>query len=133
MNTEAQQDRRESDDRRAKPPAIDRRQPSEDKALLVLVQQVHEDVRGINKRLSEHMHDETLALAEAVVALTLKAFPEGDPDGHKAYHEAQMKASEDKAAFWAKMRFELSRAGLLGFLAWAGIQLWNGVLAGTNK
>jgi len=128
-------DRRDSDgsDRRANPPAQDRRQSSDDKALLVLVQLVHDDVQKLKTKIDDVRTDESLALAEAVSDLMLKAFPEGDATGHKAAHEAEMAAILDRAEFWKKMRFELSRAGLLGFLAWAGVQLWHGVLAGPKS
>ena len=109
-------------------------------ALLVLVQQVHDnieqvrkDVKGFDKRLDEARITEARALAEAVSDLMTNAFPEGDPSGHKRAHEEQMQAISDKAEFWRKMRFELSRAGLVGFLVWATVQLWHGVLQGPSK
>ena len=139
--SEVQIERRElGEDRRARPPEHDRRQAQYDHPLNLLLTKVHEDVktlssdvRDLNGRLANHMKDETLELAEAVAALMVKSFPEGDPDGHRAYHEAQMDAAKDRAEFWKKMRFELSRAGLAGFLLWVGVQLWHGVLAGPSK
>jgi len=118
-------------DRRAIPPDVDRRK--DDKSLLVLVQLVHDEVKGLQKKVGEIRDDESLALAEAVNKLMIASFPGGDPIGHKAIHEADIQAAKDKAEFWHKMRFELSRAGLLGFLAWAGVQLWHGALAGPSK
>lgn len=106
---------------------------NDDAALLMLVEKIHHDVNALSTRLDMHMHDETLALAEAVSTLMLKSFPQGDPDGHKALHEADIQAAKDKAEFWKKMRFELSRAGILAFLIWAGIQLWKGALAGPSS
>lgn len=103
-----------------------------DVALLMLVEKIHHDVNILSTRLDVHMHDETLALAEAVTSLMIKSFPQGDPDGHKALHEADIQAAKDKAEFWRKMRFELSRAGILAFLVWAGVQLWKGALAGPS-
>ena len=132
MTDEPHHDRRESEsDRRATPPAVDRRKS--DDAVLVLVQMVHADVQTLKVKIDDVRTDESLALAEAVATLMLKAFPEGDPDGHKAAHEADIQAAKDKAEFWKKMRFELSRAGLLGFLAWAVIQIWKGALAGPQS
>jgi len=119
-------------------PEFDRR--NGDTALLLLVQKVHEDVKGmkvdvvgLTSRLDVHMRDETLALAMAVSELMIKSFPQGDPDGHKALHEADIQAAKDKAEFWKKMRFELSRAGILAFLVWAGVQVWKGALAGPSS
>ena len=134
MNDLSIPDRRESDDdRRAKPPAVDRRQPSEDKALLILVQQVHADVVTFGKQLDKQRKDEALALAEAVVALTLKAFPEGDADGHRKAHEAQMIAIEARAEFWKKMLFEVGKYGIVGVIGWLVVKVWVAFLAGPNK
>jgi hypothetical protein len=119
------------EDRRAIPPQVDRRKA--DDAVLVLVQLVHADVQKLKVKIDEVRLDESLALAEAVATLMVKAFPEGDPDGHKAAHEADIQAAKDRAEFWKKMRFELSRAGLLGFLVWAGVQIWKGALAGPQS
>lgn len=104
---------------------------------MALVQMIHEDVKGVrtsvtslDNKLEGHMKDETLELAEAIASIMRKAFPEGDPAGHRATHEADIQAAKDKAEFWKKMRFELSRAGLLAFLLWAAVQLWKGALSG---
>lgn len=119
-------------DRRAQPPEHDRRQPTDDKSLIALVQLVHDDVRNFSKELSDQKRDEALLLAEAVAALMIKSFPQGDADGHKKAHEEQMKAIEDRAKFWRSMLFEVTKYGLLGVVGWLALKLWVAFLAGPK-
>lgn len=112
---------------------VEQRRSSDNPALLLLVQTVHEDVKLFKKQLDEQRHDDALALAEAVVALTLKAFPEGDADGHRMMHEKQMQALENRNEFWKKMLFEVSKYGLIGVIGWGVLKLWTAFLAGPGK
>lgn len=114
-------------------PVIDQRRSSDNPALLLLIQTVHTDVKAFKKQLDEQRHDDALSLASAVVALTLKAFPEGDADGHRKAHEAQMAAISARAEFWQKMVFEISKWGLIGFCGWVALKLWTGFIAGPGK
>ena len=102
-------------------------------ALLILVQQVHADVQVFSKRLDEQRRDEALQLAEAVATLMIKSFPEGDADGHRKAHEAQMKAIEARAEFWKKMLFEVTKYGVIGVLGWLALKIWVAFLAGPSK
>jgi hypothetical protein len=131
--TDTPQERRLAgfDDRRAE--STNDRRNGDGQALLELVKRVHADVSLLNTNLNDQKRDEALALAEAVSKLMITAFPDGDPSGHKAIHEADIQAAKDRAEFWKKMRFELSRAGLLAFLGWACVQLWHGVLVGPKS
>jgi hypothetical protein len=65
-----------------------------------------------------------LELAEAIANIMNKAFPEGDSSGHRIHHEMAIKAAEAKAEFWEKMRFEIFRWGLIGFIGWVVVSLW---------
>ena len=100
-------------------PFMERRNPPDNGAVFFLMQQVHDRIEAMDKRLSEHMRDETLELAEEIAKLMNKAFPMADPEGHRAFHEAQIQAAVDNAEFWKKMRFELAKWGLVGFIGWA--------------
>ncbi len=110
---------------------IDRRAPSEE--LLVLVQQIHDNQMSMDAKLTTHMRDETHEIAEAIAKMMADSFPQGDPAGHRRYHEASIKAAEDKALFWGKMRFEITRWGLIGFLGWVVYALWQSFLQGPHK
>lgn len=111
--------------------AVDRRQTSQE--MLILIQQIHENQMAFDQKLTQIRHDDTLLLGEELSKLLIRAFPEGDPDGHRAHHESVIKAAEAKAAFWQKMVFEISRWGLIGFIAWAGLALWNAAISGPHK
>lgn len=69
----------------------------------------------------------------AVKEAMASAFPDGDPDGHRRHHELVIKRAEAQAAFWDKMKVELGKYGLLGFLGWAAYSLWNSFLQGPHK
>lgn len=92
-----------------------------DSAMLTLMQQMRDDLRT-------HTEGEEGRLA----TIMDRAFPGGDPVGHRAAHEAQMKAVLDRAAFWSKMRFEITKYGLLGFLGWGVFALWLAFLKGPK-
>lgn len=53
-----------------------------------------------------------------------KAFPDGDPDGHRRYHEAIIKSIEDKGAFYRTLRDELAKKGLWALVIVMGLALW---------
>lgn len=108
-------------------PPIDRRTPSSE--LLILVQEVRANQVEISAKLESVPSD----IAKALAILMKDAFPEGDPDGHRKHHEAVIKAAEEKAEFWTKMRYEITKYGLIGFIAWAGGYLWLGFLQGPHK
>ncbi len=59
-------------------------------------------------------------------------FPDGDPAGHRRYHEAEIKRIEARAEFWSKLRLSVTQWGLLGFLGWALVSLWHEFLKGPK-
>ncbi len=101
-------------------------------AVIVLVTEIHKDVKALDAKLETHMVNETHELAAEISKLMSAAFPNGDPTGHRAAHEAWLHKTQASAQFWEKMRFELSRAGLIGFLIWAFVELWKSFLAGPK-
>jgi len=111
-------------------PSIERR--ANDVILLLLMQQVHDKIEAMDARLTQHMTDETLTLAEEIAALMSKAFPQGDPDGHRLEHELRMQAAKDRADFWKKLRDEIMTKGILGLLALAAVWIWAGFLRGPK-
>lgn len=101
--------------------------------MMTMVKQIHDRLIALDGKLSAHMTDETKELAEAMSQMMASAFPGGDPDGHRRHHELVIKQAEAKTAFWEKMRFELVRWGLIGFLGWAAYALWQSFLQGPPK
>ncbi len=88
---------------------------------------LNEAVRDTANELRAHADGETARIA-AIAA----GFPDGDPDGHRRYHEAEIKRIERRADFWQKMRLELAKWGLIGFLGWAAVALWQQALKGPQ-
>lgn len=111
--------------------ATERRTNSE--LLLTFVKEILDNQHKLDAKLTDHMTNETQELAEAMAQMMASAFPEGDPDGHRKHHELVIRQAEAKAVFWEKMRFELVRWGLIGFLGWAVYALWHAFLAGPPK
>lgn len=111
-------------------PIIERRRSSPE--LIELIRTVHDNQLALSAKLDKHMKEETSELADAIARLMKEAFPEGDPDGHRRHHELVIKQAEEKAEFWQKMRLELAKWGLLGFLGWALLQLWQSFLQGPR-
>ena len=95
-----------------------------DSLVVILMQEVHHKIDAMDAKLTQHITDETLILAEEISALMIKAFPQGDPDGHRVYHEASIKAAGDRAEFWKQMRMEISKWGLIGMLGWGITLIW---------
>lgn len=102
-------------------------------ALLMMLQRVHEDVQVLDRKLTEHTATELTNITEMVRDLMADAFPGGDANGHRKAHEADMKAITDRADFWKKMLFEVSRYGLFGVLGWLVYAAWVALLAGPPK
>ena len=101
-------------------------------ALVHLITDLHADVKELDKKLIQHMNDETSVLAAEVASLMAKAFPEGDPDGHRRHHELVIEQAENRAKFWSKMTFELAKWGLVGFLGWLVLLVWQALVKGPR-
>ena len=87
-------------------------------AIILLLRVVHDKIEAMDSKLTIHITDESLALATEIATLMNKSFPQGDPEGHRATHEAAIKRAKASAEFWEKMRFEISKWGLIGFTGW---------------
>ena len=111
-------------------PQAERR--ANDSLMVLLMQQIHQKVEDMDKKLSQHMSEETLLLAEEIAKLINKAFPGEDPLGHRTYHETQMQAAADRAAFWKAMRIEISKWGIIGLLGWLVYAAWISFLKGPR-
>jgi len=106
--------------------------------LAELLQMVSE-TNGI---LKSHMHDHDLnhqALGGKLTAIhedithLYGGFPTDDPEGHRVWHESEIQRVKDRAEFWKKMTYELSKYGLIGFLGWTAYALWQAFLHGPGK
>ncbi len=93
--------------------------PTQESAVLLLVQTIQTDVHEMKDTLKKHIETEPAEWAAQLRDLMNDAFPAGDPSGHRRFHEAQIKSAEDKAAFWAEMRKSITKWGIFGFTLWA--------------
>lgn len=82
-------------------------------------------------KLTEFVRTSTPAQAQHLESLA-SGFPDGDPAGHRRYHEAEIKRIEARAEFWSKLRLSVTQWGLLGFLGWALVSLWHEFLKGPK-
>lgn len=104
----------------------------ENVSMMNMVMRVHDMVSTIDTKLSQHITTEAESLASNLKTLMDSAFPEGDAAGHRRVHEADILRVEASAQFWQKMKFEITRYGLLGFLAWSMYYLWKAFLKGPQ-
>lgn len=111
------------------PNALSERREDELNAVLELMASLAAQIGQLNASIAQHRKDQQADLETVMI----RAFPDGDPEGHRRHHEAVVRAAEARAEFWAKMRFALSQWGLLGFLGWAAYQLWLAFLQGPPK
>ena len=101
-------------------------------ALMLLVQTIHTDVRSMRTDLATHIANEPEDWARVVRKISEDAFPDGDAEGHKKAHEAEMAAIMNRAEFWKKMAFEITKYGLLGLLGWLVVHTWLAFLQGPK-
>jgi prefoldin subunit 5 len=104
-------------------------------AILLSINTLHEklvDVKptisSIQLELREHIKDETLVF--------LSAFPDGNAEGHRRAHEAQIlkaeadaKIAQDKAEIWFAIKKKAAEMTVYGFiiaLSLMVVYFWNG-------
>lgn len=112
--------------------ATPERRLSDITAVLGIVTQINSRLSQLDDKLSTHITTETAILANEIARVMIKAFPEGDADGHRRFHEASVTKSEESAKFWRTLSVEISKFGLLGFLGWASYALWKAFLMGPK-
>ena len=102
-------------------------------AIIHLIEALTQQVHAMSEKLDKHDSNMETTRAEIISKLLAECFPDGDHEGHRRYHESVIAAAKERAAFWKKMREELQRWGLFGFLGWALYALWTAFLQGPTK
>ena len=125
-------------DELATPEIIERRKNHHGSSeVLELVRMIHDSQIALDKKLTDHMHDEPIQLGEEIGRLLNMCFPNGDPSGHKLAHEVWIQKAEESRDFWRTMRKELAKWGLIIFIGWflgfIGLSLWQMLLHGPQK
>lgn len=85
------------------------------------MQDVRDDLRDIKRTLTDHIEEESL--------ICKAAFPGGDPDDHRKFHESLIKKAEDERALILDAKKKLIGWGLTGLLTALMVVLvyyWNG-------
>lgn len=85
------------------------------------------------QRAAEAAESAKISVKDTISEVMEAAYPDGDADGHRHAHEAWIKKTEENAAFWKKMREELTKYGLVAFLGFAAVALWQSFLQGPHK
>ena len=115
------------------PPHLEQRKAQHHEATTIeLLTFINQQVGALRTELSDHMRDETTELARSISVMMKEAFPDGDPVGHRKFHEAAIKAAEAKAAFWQDMSRSLARWGLIGFAGWLVYAAWAAAVKGPQ-
>lgn len=105
---------------------------SGEKAILTAVKTWQEEANEKQEAHHQENRDRLAAMDREVksVAATQKlAYPEGDADGHRRYHEALIREAEKRARFWEKLFTSLAEKGLWALLILLGIALWQFIKA----
>ena len=96
---------------------------------------------ALQNTVSNHLVGEertTVEMRESIAVLTSKvdqfmlAFPGKDFRSHCEYHQLLIDAARAKRDSWQKVRYDLMRYSVIGFLIWAGYALWKAFLLGPK-
>jgi len=98
-----------------------------EKATLTALKAWQEEAREV----ADAKHAENVARWEtldreikSVTASMKAAYPDGDADGHRRFHEAMIKKAEERAALFADLRRELAKKGLWAVIALLAVAVW---------
>jgi hypothetical protein len=100
----------------------DRRKTDEE--IVALMRAMFVEIRGMRQELHGHIQDESMVLKHA--------FPNGDPDGHRAAHDAWIRKAESQAKFWQELKSSVFSWGALGVLGFLAIAAWKYALEGPK-
>jgi hypothetical protein len=110
----------------------DRRVPNDIEVVSGMIERLMERMDRYDAKLTEHMAQEAVEMKAMLEEALHASFPEGDADGHRRHHEALIRKAESSAEFWAKLKLELYKYGLVGFVGWAAFALWQAFLKGPK-
>ena len=101
--------------------------------VVTLVKTALVQLSEMRSELHAHMKSEPQEVADIMDEKMRSAFPNGDLAGHRVAHEAAIQAALDRAEFWRKMSFEITKYGLFGVLGWLAYVAWQAFLQGPHK
>lgn len=68
-----------------------------------------------DRRTGAHI-ERMLAEIQASIGCLHKAFPDGDIDGHRKYHEAKIRAAQAEEIFWTDLKLDIAKKGAWGII-----------------
>jgi len=101
-------------------------------AILKLVTEIHQDVREVDRKLTEHIADETTSAATMIKELREHAFVDGDVSQHRQMQQLAIDKAEEGNALLRDLRKALAKAGVIGFIGFAIYALWKAILEGPK-
>ena len=75
----------------------------------------HKAWQGEERRSLSSLEKKIDDISDCVVAIK-KAFPNGDIDGHRRYHDARIKAAVAEEAFWKDLKLDVAKKGAWGLI-----------------
>ncbi|KAF1043072.1 MAG: hypothetical protein GAK35_02392 [Herbaspirillum frisingense] len=99
----------------------------------VSTEDLHRSIEGLARRLDarhqenvQHLDTNTAQLKEIKEQLEQlrEGFPDNDPDGHRRYHEALIRAAEERRKFWGEWRAHIMKMGSVAVLGFLVVQAW---------
>lgn len=112
---------------------FEERRKSESDSILLHIKELKATVRSLDAKMNYHHGVFREEVEKSVVGVFERSFPDGDPEGHRAHHEAMIKKAEAQAEFWDEMRLAAAKwagLGVLGFLATA---VWIAIKTEVHK
>ena len=109
---------------------VDRRK---DDAILLHIKELQAGQKELAAKMNYHHAIFREEVEKSVNRVFERAFPDGDPEGHKQHHELVIKREEERLEFWMSMRKEIGKWGLIGILGFIVVSSWKAFLMGPNK
>lgn len=103
--------------------------------ILRMIRQVDKKQDQLTIDLRNHVNKEEGDWNDMKASLDslICAFPNQDMEGHHDYHSTLIERNKWITQMCKDVVKEITKYGLLGFLAWLGYQAWIGFLAGPMK
>jgi len=101
-------------------------------AILKLVTEIHEDVREVDRKLTEHIADETTSAATLIKELKKNAFVDGDVARHKQMQITALEKAEASSKFYRDIAASVAKWGLAGLIGFVVYAIWRAILEGPK-
>lgn len=110
----------------------ERRARTED-SLLLHIKELQAGQKELTAKMNYHHAIFREEVENSVNRVFERAFPDGDPEGHKLHHELVIKREEQRLEFWMSMKKEVTKWGLVGVLGFLAVSAWQAFLLGPKK